>query len=232
MRSAETLDQENLDVEQIAEAWSENRKVDFSETEARLIQAIYPNLAEGLPLTLEGVSEDSGFPLRTIEKSFRLMRRAGADFDDEGNLIGNALTLRPTPHKFSVDGTQLYAWCALDTLFLPGLVGRPARVESPCPATGGPVRLTIAPDRIIRVDPAEAVVSVAVPGISAACAADQGKGRDGPACQSMNFYVSREAAEGHLGPDSDLRILGVERAWKLAQKVWVEPYLKSLEPSN
>lgn len=232
MESTETIDRNAQDLERITQAWSENRQVDFSETEARLIRAIYPNLAQGEPLSPERVSESSGFPLRLAQRTFRLMRRMGADFDAEGNLVGNALTLRPTPHKFTVDGQQLYAWCALDTLFLPGLVGGAAKIESTCLATGDPIRLSLSPNTIESVDPPKAVVSVAVPGVSAACAPDQGKGGNSAACQSMNFYVSREAAESHLGPNADVAILSVEEAWKLAQKVWVEPYLKALEPAS
>ena len=52
--------------------------------------------------------------------------------------LGWELTLRPTPHGFNVDGKQLYTWCALDTLFFPAVIGRPARVESPCAATALP----------------------------------------------------------------------------------------------
>src|SRR5262245_22737561 len=32
---------------------------------------------------------------------------------------GRSLTLHPTPHRFTVNGRQLYTWCALDTLIFP-----------------------------------------------------------------------------------------------------------------
>lgn len=160
------------------------------------------------------------------------MRRAGADFDEYGHLIGNALTLRPTPHKFTVAGQQMYAWCAVDTLFLPGLVGKPAEVESTCPATGERVRLVISPTGIDSVDPVGAVATVTIPGVSAACKPGQGKGGASASCQSMNFYVSRHAAESHLGSQPEVAILEVETAWQMAHRVWVEQYLRELEPTS
>ena len=201
----------------------------FSGDEAKLIQALYPPLAKGEPLAPADVATNSSIPVKVIEKSFRLMKRSGAEFDDSGNLIGNALTLKPTNHKFVVDGQELYAWCAVDTLFLPGLVGKTAEVESICPATGEWIRLSISPTGLESVDPLETMVSVVVPGASAACEPGQGKGADSASCQSMNYFVSREAADKHLGPDSDVAILDVQEASRLAQKAWVEPYLNALE---
>ncbi len=61
------------------------------------------------------------------------------------------------------------------------------------------------------------------------CEQCKGKGGESATCQSMNYYVSRAAAERHLGPDADVAILEVQEASQLAQKVWVEPYLKALK---
>lgn len=227
---SEKVGMESPDLNEIIEAWSINKKSGFSEDEAKLIQAIYSALAAGRPISAERVSTGSGIPLSTVKTAFRTMRSRGADFDDDGNLIGNALSLRPTRHKFEVDGQQLYAWCAVDTLFLPGLVGKTADVESICPATGERIRLRISPTGLESVDPLETVVSVVVPGASAACEPGQGKGADSASCQSMNYFASREAAEKHLGVNSDVAILDVQEASQLAQKVWVVPYLKALEP--
>ncbi|MEE9216845.1 MAG: organomercurial lyase [Anaerolineales bacterium] len=227
---SEKVGTERADLNEIIEAWSSSQKMKFSEDEAKLIKAMYPPLALGAPLTPSDVAAKSGFPLKMIEKTFHLMKRSGAEFDESGNLIGMALTLNPTNHKFVVDGQELYAWCAVDTLFLPGLVGKTADVESICPATGERIRLRISPIGIESVEPQDTVVSVVIPGTSAACEPGQAKGAGSASCQSMNYFISREAAEKHLGPDSDVAILDVQEASQLAQRVWVVPYLKALEP--
>ena len=69
----------------------------------------------------------------------------------------------PYPHRFEVDGKQLYAWCALDTLMFPALIGRTAHIASPCHGTGKSVRLTVEPDRVVSVEPSTAVVSIVTP---------------------------------------------------------------------
>jgi alkylmercury lyase len=226
------LNKENPDIDHIVEAWSDNQKTSFSKDESRLIQAIYSALSEGQPLSAEQASESSGIPLRSVGIAYRYMRRRGADFDADGKLIGNALTLRPTPHKFRVGGQQLYAWCALDTMFIPGLIGNTAEVESTCGATGEPIRLRISPTGIEAVEPADAVLSVTIPGVSAACEPGQGKGGESASCHAMNYYVSRQAAESHLGPNTDVAIVDVETAWELAHRVWVEPYIRALGESK
>jgi len=50
----------------------------------------------------------------------------GMESGDSGNIVGAALTTRETPHKVRLSGRDLYAWCALDTLFIPGLLGEDA----------------------------------------------------------------------------------------------------------
>jgi alkylmercury lyase len=57
--------------------------------------------------------------------------------DEQGRIVGSGLTLRPTPHRFALDGRQLYTWCALDTLIFPVVLGQGATVESPCHGAGG-----------------------------------------------------------------------------------------------
>lgn len=52
--------------------------------------------------------------------------------DVQGHIVGSGLTLRPTPHRFTIDGRQLYTWCALDTLIFPAVLGQVATVEAPC----------------------------------------------------------------------------------------------------
>jgi alkylmercury lyase len=69
------------------------------------------------------------------------------------------MALATMPHRVSVDGRQVPAWCAWDTLFLPELIGETATVESSCPTTGESVQLVVAPDAVREVAPAGVVLS-------------------------------------------------------------------------
>lgn len=114
-------------------------------------------LAAGEPVELARLAEAAGWPLAKVETALAGFPRV--DWDDHGRLAGLGLTLRPTGHRFTVDGHVLFTWCAMDTLLFPLVLGRAAQVASTCPATRQPVSLTVAPDGISGLTPATAVVS-------------------------------------------------------------------------
>ncbi|MFQ5639662.1 MAG: organomercurial lyase [bacterium] len=58
---------------------------------------------------------------------------------------------------------MLSTWCAWDSLLLPALLNQTAEVESACPQTGDPIRLTIWPEYVQKWEPQEAVVSFVLP---------------------------------------------------------------------
>ncbi len=93
----------------------------------------------------------------------RSLVACGVALAEDGSVVGAALTTRPTPHRFRVRGNDLYAWCALDTLFLPGLIDATAEVRSTCPQSGQEIHLIVAPDRVESCIPGSAVLSVVIP---------------------------------------------------------------------
>lgn len=125
-------------------------------------------LAEGLPVSAPLVTDRLAIPVENIKAAFEKVRKGGYEFDEDGSLVGAALTLNPTRHHLKFDGKTLYAWCALDTLFLPGLLGRTAEVTSTCPQTGETISLTLTPTGITTFHPSGTVLSIAVPGVSCA----------------------------------------------------------------
>jgi hypothetical protein len=82
-------------------------------------------------------------------------------YREDGRMVGFwGLALGQMPHRLYVDGRELRAWCAWDTLFLPELIGKPARVESSCSTTGQRVSLEVMPGQGVRdVSPEGAVLS-------------------------------------------------------------------------
>jgi alkylmercury lyase len=72
----------------------------------------------------------------------------------QGRVLGFAgLAATALHHRFELDGRALSAWCAWDSLFLPEILGRPARVSSVDPESGEIVRLVVTPERIVSVEP-------------------------------------------------------------------------------
>jgi alkylmercury lyase len=108
---------------------------------------------------------------RQIFSGLQLM---GMEVDSAGDIVGAAVTTRPTPHTLRIAGrAPLFAWCALDTLFLPGLIGEPALVESSCPTSGEAISLSVSPSGVTDCSPEKAVLTVFLP--------DSSERRTGPA---------------------------------------------------
>ncbi len=89
----------------------------------------------------------------------------GLEMDSNGTIVSAALATRPTPHAISIRDKKLFAGCALDTLFIAGLLDEITEVESTCPVSETPIRLRVAPTGVQSqsVDPTTMVLSVLVP---------------------------------------------------------------------
>ncbi len=151
----------NLDLETIAERIIEIfPRLDADEQEVSL--AIYRRLARGRPVALGEVAAAAGLPEARVSRI--LDRWPGVYRDGDGAIIGYwGLALPEMGHEILVDGQQLYAWCAWDTLFLPQLLGKTAEVRSRCPATGEGLRLTVTPEGVQRIAPGGVHLSFVAP---------------------------------------------------------------------
>lgn len=186
-------------------------------------------LAKGRPLSPTAFAAATALPLERVPAIFARMRETGFEFDDEGSLAGAALTLRPSPHRFRVAGRDLFAWCSLDTLFLPGLLDEHADVESTCPISKTTIRLRVKPDAVDEYTPHTTVLSVVLPGIS--CSRDR-TGPTSSVCSQMFFFESRDAGESWVRDHPGVAILSVEEAFELARLRFIEPARRALQPSE
>lgn len=215
----------SLTLDSIVPAWLDSRHQLLSAS-LLLQQTIVRTLAAGKPISVQRAATATGLSLDIVRSYFAQFKACGAEMDDAGNVTGWILSLNPTSHRLHVNRRVLYAWCALDTLFLPALISQPAEVESICPATGIPLQLTVTPTGVTAIHPGSIVVSVVVPGISAVCKACQNGEVTRTVCYAMHFFSSLEAAVQYLGPSSDVAVLGLEEAWQLVHAVWIEPLTK------
>jgi alkylmercury lyase len=167
-------------------------------------------LAEGEPVALEQLAAAAGLAVEDVQAA--LAAQASAERDDQGRLVGLALTLRPTTHRITVDGRSLFAWCATDTLVVPVMLGRPAVIESTCPQTGRAIRIELTPDEVEHVDPPDAVMSAVRPrGELANVRSDT--------CDHGHFFSSRAATAAWAESHPDGHIYPVEEAFQLDRQV-------------
>lgn len=221
-----------LTFNEVVKAWTAplDRKLD-EEPESRqrhlhLTDHALKLLTRGQPVSAEQLAASAELPLEIVQAALRQMWEQGGEFDANGNLVGLALTLNPTHHRFRIKDQELYTWCALDAIFLPGLLGETAEVESSCPITGETIRLTVTPYGVARYNPPDIVLSIAVPGVSCNREAPSDKedratrAREG--CHQMHFFSSRVAAEAWVKDYPGAAIFTVEEAWRLAKLNWID----------
>lgn len=195
------------------------RKTVFTGESAVLSRQILQLLAEGQPVTPERLAAIAGQPVEFIRTTFAALQRCGCEFNEQGALIGDALTLTPTRHRFRVKNHDLYAWCALDTLFLPALINQTAEIMSTCPQTGAVIHLTVSSDGIEAVSPPETALSIV---FTSGCTS----GINGSFCGQIHFFVSHEAAVEWVDRRTDFAVLSVGDAFELARQVYIAPLMK------
>lgn len=130
----------NTDVEHLATQLSGSLGADAA-TLRWLWPALLRALAAGQPVTPDGLAAATGRDVADVHAGLATL--ADTEYDGQGRVVGHGITLNPTPHRFEVDGRQLYTWCALDTLIFPAVIDRPAHISSPCHTTGIPVRVEV-----------------------------------------------------------------------------------------
>ncbi len=198
-------------LDELIKAWDlENHGIPPEESTlaARLEILTYRALAEGEPVSAARLADMANVPVELAEMLFEQGKALGGEWDEEGRLLGNVLTLIPTPHHFRVNGNDLYAWCSMDAIHLPGLLGQLAEVESVDPITGQAIHLTIPPDGVPTYRPAETMLSIVL-------SSGDRAGPQSPLCRQMHFFASPENAAIWVEDHPSATIMSVEEVYQL-----------------
>jgi alkylmercury lyase len=171
-------------------------------------------LANGRPVTAAALAEASGMGIDQAQSYIESAQRKGVEVED-GAVVGAALTLHPTGHRFRVRGNDLYTWCGFDALFLPIVLGEPAEVGSTCPVTGTEIRLTVEPDgSVSAARPATTVVGIVGEEVTSCCSV---AGPSSAICAQMPFFASREAGQRWLPDHPGVAIVDLAGAREIAR---------------
>ncbi|HBQ18810.1 MAG TPA: organomercurial lyase MerB [Myxococcales bacterium] len=173
----------------------------------RLTRALLRLLARGAPVRVDELAVTIESAPSEVRASLAAM--PDTEYDVEGRIIGYGITLRPTPHHFEVNQQQLYTWCAVDTLMFPGILDRAARVESPCHATGAPIRMGVDVSGVHELDPSTAVVSLVLP--------NDVRSVRTAFCNEVHFFASPQAAEAWLAEHPGAHVIPVADAYDLGE---------------
>ena len=190
----------------------------FSPEDKRAALALYRELAKGRAVAADQLARALG--ISSAETRAALQRdaiRAFIHLDDQGRVLGfGGLAAAPMHHCFEVEGQTLWTWCAWDSLFLPEILGRSARVTSPDPESGEIVRLVVTPDRIESVVPNGVVVSFIQP---EAQVFDSSANVMAQFCHHVFFFASPESGERWIGKRPGAFLYSLDDAFALAKRL-------------
>lgn len=166
-------------------------------------------LAEGEPVQLGALAAASGKTMPEVVQALATV--PDTEYDELGRIVGQGLTLRPTPYRFDVNGNVLYTWCSLDTFIFPALLDTTATIESVSPVNGAAIRLTVDADGVHHTAPSTAVVSIVTP-------EDMSSVRTA-FCNQVHFFTSPDDAQAWLTQHPGGSILTVDQAHGLGKAI-------------
>jgi alkylmercury lyase len=177
-------------------------------------------LAAGDPVAVDALAAAAGLPVDEV--TLRLAAVPDTEYDEQGRIIGQGLTLRPTRHRFTVAGRQLYTWCALDTLIFPTIVDRPASIESASPVSGQPIRVTVGESAVTSVQPEAAVVSLVNPEDLSSIRSSF--------CNLVHYFTGADDAAPWLAEHPEGQIVSVAEAHQLGAALTAQVLARSHTP--
>ena len=185
----------------------------FGREEQQIDLILYRLLARGKPVSEEQVSKTLQISKEAVKNY--LKRITWVQRNDANEIIGfRGLTLKSTSHRLEVDTKTLYTWCALDTLFIPQLLGKTARVESKCPVTGNKIRLIVNEGEVSQLDPTEAVVSLVTPD-----AVEAQENVIVSFCYFVHFFSTLRAGEVWTSKNRGKTLISVSDAYYVGKKM-------------
>lgn len=181
----------------------------------RLSLELYRLLAVGQPIPRALLAERLEVPLETVNQIIEGW--PGVFSDSQQRVVGywglSIPSSYASPHRLTIDGRRLSAWCAWDTLFLPELLGKTAMVESTSPTSGATVNLTVTPERVEQVDPTDARISFLLPDT-----ATVQKDIVSTFCHFVHFFPSPLAGESWALHHAGTFILSIDEAHAIARR--------------
>lgn len=202
---------------------------ELDSTDQRIAHAVHRLMSRGEPVEPAAVAKSAGVAVERVEE--KLGSWPGVYRDDRGRVVGfwgQAISKLDPEYRFLIEGKTTYAWCALDTLFIPALIGGEVRVEATDAISGAPVSLVVDAAGASDLQPPGTVVSMVVP--------------DGPFgfdviesfCHRVLFFASEASGARWTAEHEGTTLLSVAEAFQLGRRLTqrIAPDMSSNETSR
>lgn len=191
---------------------------EFSREERRAGIGLLRELARGEPLNLTRWAQRLGVPDTHAESLLRSSPLSPfVQMGKDGQVLGFwGLSTVPTHHRLAIDGATLWAWCAVDSLFLPELLDVTARVISKDPESDEGIELTVSPSGVEAVAPESVLVSVNSPETWELSAFEK---IVKSACHFVYYFASRESGERWALKHPGVVLVSLETAFAFGHRL-------------
>ena len=192
-----------------------DRQVEFGGKMAELHKAILHSFVEnGRPISNEEISAIIGDG--DVEIALKALQEKDlAVLNCSGKLVGSyPMTVEDTPHKIKVNGHEINAMCALDSLGIIPMFDKKVKIESKCHATGEPVYLEQDGSDIIDARPSMDVHFGIIWSSPTGCCAHS-------LCTEMVFLKDKETSVAWEKECSSREVYNLEEAIEFSSKFFV-----------
>lgn len=201
----------NVNLDKISEGYFKAFPA-LTEEEQNINVEVYRQLAKGVPVMHEAVAQSLDMSFERVDEIIKSW--PGEYYNDENKIVGFwGLALSEMPHRFNVDGIQMYTWCAWDSLFIPELIRKTAHVESPDPITKEIIKFTVSPDGITDLSPSEAVMSYVKPEYTVI---DENVINN--FCHYVLFFASQKTGEEWTSTRDNTDLMSMDDAFELGKR--------------
>lgn len=185
-------------------------------TGQKIAVVIYRLLAESRPASLDAIAREADLTAARVEDALKSW--PGVYRNGEGHVVGFwglAIGKLEPEYRIGVDAKTSFAWCALDTLFIPAFLGKTVSVKASDPVTGKRVSLVVDRHGVCDVKPAGTVVSMVVP--------------NGPFgydviesfCHRVLFFASKVSGAKWTAEHEGTTLLSVQEAFEVGRALTV-----------
>ncbi|MDA8235130.1 MAG: organomercurial lyase [Clostridia bacterium] len=105
--------------------------------------AAFYRILDGNRSNIDDLTIETGLTTGKVQKTMKgLVQRGIMVLDEKGDVVGShGLSLVPTEHRLSINGWELFTWCAADAVGIPAALGVNAKVSSKCFQCHNPIEI-------------------------------------------------------------------------------------------